>query len=102
VVVLFTQGLGMAAIAAVVLLITQQIDGNIIQPKLMGGSFSLSPLLVIISITVGGAFAGILGMIAAIPIIAVLKEMLDSIIEYVNRKKLERAYIHKYGGDSDG
>ncbi|MCL2588315.1 MAG: AI-2E family transporter [Oscillospiraceae bacterium] len=89
VVVAFTQGLTMGAIAAVVLLITQQIDGNFIQPKLMGGSFSLSPLLVIISITVGGAVAGILGMIAAIPIVAVLKDILESIIKYYEAKRAE-------------
>jgi predicted PurR-regulated permease PerM len=91
VIVAFTQGITMAAIAAVVLLITQQIDGNVIQPKLMGGSFALSPLLVIVSITVGGAFAGIFGMIAAIPIVAVLKDMLTDIIEFNERKRLEKS-----------
>jgi len=83
----FTQGLTVAAIGTVTLFITQQIDGNIIQPKLMGGSFSLSPLLVIISIIIGGAAAGMLGMIAAIPIVAVLKDILDKIILYYERKK---------------
>ena len=86
IIVAFTQGIGIGAIAAVILLITQQIDGNIIQPKLMGGSFSLSPLLVIISITIGGAIAGILGMIAAIPIIAVLKDILENIIAHYEKK----------------
>ena len=86
----FTQGISTAVITAVVLLITQQIDGNVIQPRLMGGTFSLSPLLVIISITIGGAFAGILGMIAAIPIVAVLKDMLDGIIAYYERHKAEK------------
>ena len=85
VIVAFTQGLGVAAIAAVLLLVTQQIDGNIIQPKLMGGSFSLSPLLVIISITVGGAAAGALGMIAAIPIVAVLKDIMENVLAYRER-----------------
>jgi len=87
IIVAFTQGIMIAAIAAVVLLITQQIDGNIIQPRLMGGSFSLSPLLIIISITVGGAAAGIFGMIAAIPIVAVLKDILENIIKHYERKK---------------
>ena len=87
IVVAFTQGLPRAAIAAVVLLITQQIDGNVIQPKLMGGSFSLSPLLVIICITIGGAFAGILGMIVAIPIVAVMKNMLDEIVAHCESQK---------------
>ena len=86
-VVAFTQGLTAGAITAVVLLITQQIDANILQPRLMGGSFSLSPLLVIICITIGGAYAGILGMVAAIPIAAVLKDMLESAIVHFEQKK---------------
>jgi len=87
VVVAFTQGLGSAALAAVILLILQQIDGNVIQPKLMGSSFKLSPLLIIVSVTVGGAVAGVLGMLAAIPIVAVLKDILDNIIVYCEEKK---------------
>jgi predicted PurR-regulated permease PerM len=85
--VFFTQGFTTALIAAVILLITQQLDGNVIQPRLMGGSFSLSPLLVIISITIGGAVSGPLGMIVAIPIVAVLKDILDSVIEYYEHKR---------------
>jgi len=77
-----TQGFTMALVAAAALLVIQQIDANLIQPKLMSGSFSLSPLLVIISVTVGGAFAGVLGMVAAIPIAAVLKDCLDSFMGY--------------------
>jgi len=87
IVVAFTQNITMALITAAVLLITQQIDGNVIQPKLMGSAMRLSPLLVIIAITVGGAFAGIFGMIAAIPIIAVLKDILDDFTAYVEQKK---------------
>jgi len=88
-VVAFTQGLPTAALAAVIMFIIQQIDGNVIQPKLMGGSFSLSPLLIIISVTVGGAYAGVLGMLVAIPIVAILKDLLDEYIAYRERKKLE-------------
>ena len=88
VVMAFTQGLGTAAIAAVIMFGVQQLDGNFIQPKLMGGSFSLSPLLVIISVTVGGAYAGVLGMLVAIPIVAVLKDILDGYIEHRESQKL--------------
>jgi len=91
VVMAFTQGLGTAAFAAVIMFAIQQLDGNFIQPKLMGGSFSLSPLLVIISVTVGGAYAGVLGMLVAIPIVAVLKDILDGFIEYRESKKLVTA-----------
>jgi len=95
----FTQGIAMAGIAAVVLLITQQIDGNIIQPKLMSGSFKVSPLLVIIGVIVGGAAASvigisrIIGMLAAIPIIAVLKDILFEMIE--NSEKKEKSKLKK-------
>jgi len=89
IVVAFTQGLPTAGVAAVIMLIIQQTDGNFIQPKLMGGSFSLSPLLIIMSVTVGGAYAGVLGMLVAIPIVAIFKDILDEYIAYREAKKLE-------------
>jgi len=89
VVMAFTQSLGTAAFAAVIMFAIQQLDGNFIQPKLMGGSFSISPLLIIISVTVGGAYAGMLGMLVAIPIVAVLKDILDGFMEYRQSKKVE-------------
>lgn len=89
VVVALTQGIPVALLTALILLVTQQIDGNIIQPKLMGGSFSLSPLLIIVSITLGGAVAKIFGMVVAIPIVATLKNILESIITYYEQQKQE-------------
>jgi len=88
IVVAFTQGIPIAAIAAIVMFIIQQIDGNVIQPKLMGGSFSISPLLIIISVTIGGAYGGILGMLVAIPIVAIFQDILFEYIEYREEKKL--------------
>ncbi|MCL2855634.1 MAG: AI-2E family transporter [Defluviitaleaceae bacterium] len=87
IVVIFTQDFTAGLIAAAVLFVIQQIDANIIQPRLMGESFSFSPLLVIISITVGSALAGVLGMIMAIPMAAILKDVFDEIVEYYSRKK---------------
>lgn len=87
VVIAFTQGIPTAGVATIVLFIIQQIDGNVIQPRLMGGSFSLSPLLIIISVTVGGFYAGVLGMLVAIPIVAILKDLLDEYIVYMREKK---------------
>ncbi|MCL2719629.1 MAG: AI-2E family transporter [Lachnospiraceae bacterium] len=87
IVVAFTQDLRTAAIVAIVMFIIQQIDGNIIQPKLMSESFAISPLLVIISVTVGGAYGGVMGMLAAIPIVTVLKDMIDSFITHKQENK---------------
>ncbi|MCL1845021.1 MAG: AI-2E family transporter [Defluviitaleaceae bacterium] len=88
IVVAFTQGIPTAALAAVFMFVLQQIDGNFIQPRLMGGSFSLSPLLVIISVTIGMHYGGMMGMLVAIPIVAILKDVLDEYIEHREYKRL--------------
>lgn len=75
-----TNGIGTGLVTAVVLLVTQQIDANVIQPKLMGNSFSLSPALIVIGISIGGAVSGVWGMILAIPIVNILKQITDDII----------------------
>jgi len=87
IVVFLTQGVTMGFIAAASLIVIQQIDANIIQPRLMGDSFALSPLLIIISITIGGAIAGVFGMLIAIPIVAVLKDIFDTIVAYSESKR---------------
>jgi len=82
VVVAFTQDIPTAAVAAIFMFALQQLDANFIQPKLMGGSFSLSPLLIIISVTIGMAYGGVLGMLVAIPIVAILKDLVDDYVAY--------------------
>jgi len=96
VIVAFTQGITMGLIATAVLLIIQQIDANIIQPKLMGESFKLSPLLVIISITVGGATAGIIGMIMAIPIVKLLTDIFEDVMVHHEEHKRAKAADEDY------
>lgn len=58
-------------------LILGQIDGNIIQPKIVGSQVGISPLLVLISVTVFGGLFGPLGMILGVPICASAKLVLD-------------------------
>lgn len=65
----FTYGLG----AAVLLFILQQIDCNIIYPKIVGRTTGLHPLFVLLSVSVAGYYAGIIGMILAVPIAGVVK-----------------------------
>jgi len=85
----FTNDFKTALITGVVLLITQQFDGNFINPKIMGKSFSVSPVLVIIGISVGGAIGGITGMVLAIPVVNVLKTILEEYMQ--SRELIERA-----------
>ena len=59
---LITGGFGKALVMAIVVIVLQQIDANIINPKILGSSLETSPLLVIFAITIGGAYFGIMGM----------------------------------------
>ncbi|MCL2287117.1 MAG: AI-2E family transporter [Firmicutes bacterium] len=86
-VVAFTQGMPTALVALPIMFAIQQFDGNFIQPKLMGKTFALSPLLVIISVTIGMNYGGILGMLVAIPIVAILKDVLNGYIAYREENK---------------
>ena len=90
IVILLTDGPQTGFIAAIVMLVIQQIDANFIFPRLLGGSMKIPPLLVIIGITVGGAYYGILGMIMAIPIATVARNVIDDILVNIEAKKAGR------------
>lgn len=87
IITIFTGGLGKAIIMAIVVIILQQIDANIINPKIIGNSLAISPLLVIFAVTVGGAYFGVLGMFLAVPVFTVIKLLIEEYIEYKVIKK---------------
>jgi len=89
VVIMITDGMQMGLIATVVLLVLQQIDANYIFPRLLGGSMKIPPLLVIIGIAVGNAVYGILGMIMAIPIATVLRNVIEDILKHIESREKE-------------
>lgn len=82
IVTIFTGGFGQAIIMAIVVIVLQQIDANIINPKIVGSSLKMSPLLVIFAVTIGGAYFGVLGMFLSVPIMAVVKLLIEEFIEY--------------------
>lgn len=84
---IITGGLSQAFIMAIVVIILQQIDSNVINPKIIGNSLEISPLLVIFAVTIGGAYFGVLGMFLAVPVAAVLKILVNDWIEFKNEKK---------------
>ena len=70
----FITGTGtQALLVAVFLIILQQIDANVISPKIMGNALKINPILVISSLIIGGAYFGVIGMFVSIPIMAMLK-----------------------------
>lgn len=86
IITLLTGGVSQAIWMLVIVTILQQIDANIINPKIVGNSLQISPLLVILAVTVGGAYFGIIGMFLAVPIIAVIKVIIEDFINYRDGK----------------
>ena len=82
IITIFTGGVTQALIMLVAVIVLQQIDANIINPKILGTSLEISPILIIFSVTILGAYFGVLGMFLAVPIIAVLKVIIEDFIEY--------------------
>ena len=60
-------------------LIVQQIEGNLITPTLVGKSVGLHPIVVMISLLIGGTILGPLGMLFAVPATGVMKVILTEI-----------------------
>lgn len=63
----------MAVLTALTYIVIQQIENNLLVPRILGGSLDLHPLMVLIAIIVGGNLAGILGMLLATPVVATLR-----------------------------
>ena len=62
------------------IIVLQQFDGNILGPRILGGSTGLPPLWVLAAIIVGGGLFGFPGMIAGVPAIAVLYTLAHELI----------------------
>jgi predicted PurR-regulated permease PerM len=62
-----------------VVLAVQQLEGNVLQPLLMGRAVALHPLGVVLSVTAGIIVAGVVGAVFAVPAVAVLKAVVESL-----------------------
>ncbi|MTV82298.1 AI-2E family transporter [Secundilactobacillus folii] len=65
-----------AILFVVYILILQQIEGNLIYPRVVGGTIGLPGILVLAAITIGGGLGGIVGMLLAVPITATLYRLM--------------------------
>ena len=65
----------------------QQLDGNVIGPKILGNTTGLSSLWVIIAILVGGGFFGVVGMFFGVPVCACLNSLVNYFVDARLRKK---------------
>lgn len=69
------------------ILVIQQIDGNIIAPKILGENTGVSSLCVMIAITIMGSLMGLVGMVIGVPLFATVGELFSSYLDGRLKKK---------------
>jgi predicted PurR-regulated permease PerM len=79
-----------AVYAGIIVIVLQQIDGIFIQPKIVGEKVELSPVLVLLSLSVFGSMFGLPGMIFAVPLCAIFKIFLTRFMTRYKKSKLEK------------
>lgn len=77
---------------AIFILILQQVDGNIIGPKILGEKVGISPFYIILSILIGGGFFGMIGMLFAVPLFKIISIMLNQYMDFrLEKQALENS-----------
>ena len=64
------------------LIILQQLDANLIQPKLVKDTLKVKPFWVLVGVLLGGGLFGMIGILLAVPVIALIKIVFEDIYDY--------------------
>jgi predicted PurR-regulated permease PerM len=75
-----TDGPVKALVVAVFIIVLQQVEGNILVPRIQGDAIGLSPLTVILAILAGTSLAGPIGGILAVPIAAIIQVIIQDLV----------------------
>jgi predicted PurR-regulated permease PerM len=77
----------MVLFVVIVNTICQILEGNVISPQVVGRTLHMHPLLIIFALLVGGEIAGVIGLILAVPLFAVMKVILQHFFAYYVKRK---------------
>uniref|UniRef100_UPI0028B110EF AI-2E family transporter n=1 Tax=Sedimentibacter sp. TaxID=1960295 RepID=UPI0028B110EF len=69
------------------ILIVQQIDNLIIDPQILSSKLAIKPILIIISIIIGGGLFGAVGLFLATPVASLIKQFIDAYMNYKLKEK---------------
>ncbi len=72
------ESFGYAAIVAGVMIVIQNIIGNILEPKIFGDRLGLNPLVIFLSLLIWGYIWGVVGMFIAVPLTAIIKIIISN------------------------
>lgn len=81
--------LSAAVIFAIVYIIYQQVENNVISPAIQSRYVKLSPLTVLVAVTIGLYLFGLIGGIISIPIAGIIKVLLEDYLEHSEKKRKE-------------
>ncbi|HHX70906.1 MAG: AI-2E family transporter [Miniphocaeibacter sp.] len=81
------QNFNKALIFIVMILIAQQIEENLLKPRVQSDKLGISAFWILVSIIIGGSLFGIVGMIVGVPIFVVIYQLIKEISEYRLKKK---------------
>ena len=85
-----------ALIFIIFILVLQQLEGNLIYPKVVGKSVGLPGIWVFVAVTIGGALAGIVGMLISVPIASITYSVLATNVNYrINAKNSKKILVGK-------
>lgn len=90
-----------ALLFIIFIIVLQQIEGNLIYPRVVGSSVGLPAMWVLAAVTVGGGLLGIVGMLAGVPIASVLYTLLKEDINGRYNKKMKDKPPPDDAGDGD-
>ncbi len=76
-------GWGHGILCSAIILVMQQLDGNVLAPKVTGDRLEIRPLTIIIAVSVGGTLFGFAGMLISVPVVAILRAI---ILEFIENK----------------
>lgn len=83
------------------IIVLQQLDGNILVPRIQGDSTGLPAFWVLFALFLGGGLFGVFGMLVAVPVFAVIYMLVRAIIEKILAKKNMPVETLEYSGPMD-
>jgi len=81
VIIIFFESPPMAFWFLIIIFIVQQLDGNVIGPKILGGSLGISAFWILFAILLGGKFFGFVGLIIGVPLFVLIYSIIKEIVE---------------------
>jgi putative heme transporter len=80
------EGLAAALVMLAVVLVYQQVENNVLTPKIQGRAVNLSGFFIIVAVTLFGALLGVLGALTAVPLAA----MVQIVVQELTKARRER------------